>query len=410
MPSENIPGDPTDLAMFASLRTSIPLMSLLYSKELNSGPDAERFAQQVEYDRAMAERRRDALVRRAIELRQQQELNARVPPEVQRWYMNSRYDPSTATRRVDYEQPPARNFGSPGAEMRATPRGYQKGGGARKTVQQMADELMAKGTRVVAKDAPDIGRRALFGLRPQLDMPLARIHPDIEKAVESRMSKALKNAPQETTKSVEVNPATGSIKSTLQSVAGTPLSRRTVLSATAGQALRHMVPGLNEALPTPDILGEIAKIADVAKPVQAATRAATITPTIGGLLAEAIKMGLNEDQAVKYVHSMLPNSTEKFVADHLSHMYPVMKNPYDELSREAEYFKDSADEVDRAFDAGKNVLGSPLEILGDMVSPTITNRGMNLRPTLRGIREADPEKYKEILEAARDAATYLYEP
>jgi hypothetical protein len=115
---------------------------------------------------------------------------------------------------------------------------YQKGGKVVKTLQQMADELMAKGVKTAAKDTPDIGRRALFGLRPQRDMPLAKLHPDIEKAAESRLSKAMKGAPQETVKSVEVNPATGSIKSTLQSVAGTPISRRAVLSSAAGQALR----------------------------------------------------------------------------------------------------------------------------------------------------------------------------
>jgi hypothetical protein len=98
---------------------------------------------------------------------------------------------------------------------------------------------------------------------------------DIKKDVAKDMGKDLAKAPTVSEKSVEVNPATGSVKSTLQSVANAPMSRRAVLQTAAGQVLRHAVPGLNEAVPTPDILGEIAKIADVAKPMQAAAPAFT---------------------------------------------------------------------------------------------------------------------------------------
>jgi len=55
------------------------------------------------------------------------------------------------------------------------PQGFQKGGSAKKTVQQMADELLMKGTKVA--DKPDLARRSLFGLKaqPAMDFPLARI-------------------------------------------------------------------------------------------------------------------------------------------------------------------------------------------------------------------------------------------
>lgn len=144
MPNENESFfDPVDLAMFAGARSSVPLMSLLYSKEANAGTDYERFAQQRAYEMMLAERQRDEQIRRAIALREQQQLDAQVPPEVQRFYINSRYDPATATRRADYETPPTRRFGSPGTEMRAAPRRFQKGGKVAKTIREMADELLA---------------------------------------------------------------------------------------------------------------------------------------------------------------------------------------------------------------------------------------------------------------------------
>lgn len=365
--------DPTDLAMFASPRASVPLMSLLYSKEANAGQDYDRFTQQRAYEQAMAERRRDAAVQRAIALRQQQELDARVPPEVQRWYMNSRYDPGTATRRVDYEQPPARNFGSPGAEMRAAPRRFQKGGSARKTLQQMMDELLVRGAKTATKDAPDIGRRALFGLRPQQDFPLAKIHPDIEKAAESRITKALKDAPQVTEKSVEVNPAKGSIKSTLQSVAGTPLSRRTVLSATAGQALRHMIPGLDSLAPG---VGDIAKVADT---VAKAAAPAFTMEMVPALIGEAIRKGMSEKQAVAHVRSLVPAAEDKFELDDL---YQLYKNP--------ETFN-AEDDLLRPGDVMRGYLGGAEE------APL-----MSMRPQIREMKQRAPGVYGDLKQYSRD--------
>lgn len=250
------------------------------------------------------------------------------------------------------------------------------------------------------KTGVDLGRRALFGLNPSQEMKGREVVP-VEK-MRQELSRAEKTPKAE--KVATPPTAVSSVESVMQKISAAPVSRRTVLKTAAGQAMKGLMPDSG-------MIGDIAKAVN---PVESVVRQAaptiTAVPTIGGLLAKALSMGLDQNQAVKYVHSMLPGSTEKVVADHLDHMYPVMKNPYDELSREAEYFINDADDVDRAFDAGKRVLGSPLEILGDMISPTITNKGMNLRSTMRGIREADPQKYDEILKAARDAAEYLYEP
>ena len=374
MPNENESFfDPVDLAMFAGARSSVPLMSLLYSKEANAGTDYERFAQQRAYQMAMAERQRDEQMRRAIALREQQQLDARIPPEVQRFYINSRYDPATATRRADYETPPARNFGSPGTEMRAAPRRFQKGGSARKTLQQMMDELLVRGAKTATKDAPDIGRRALFGLRPQLDLPLAKIHPDIEKATESQLTKALKGAPQVTEKSVEVNPAKGSIKSTLQSVANTPLSRRTVLAATAGQALRHMIPGLDALAPG---VGDVAKVADTV--VKAAAPAFTME-MVPALVGEAIRRGMSEKQAVAHVRSLVPAAEDKFELDDL---YQLYKNP--------ETFN-AEDDLLRPGDVMRGYLGGAEE------APL-----MSMRPQIREMRQRAPGVYDDLKQYSRD--------
>ena len=250
--------EPADVAsMFAGARGSVPIYSGLYSKDA-SGPDelafearnraastAQRDAQYAAQMKAkgLAEIPEDAL-RKAVAARMQQE---------------EQYPPALATRRADFVPQPRH-------EMRA----FNKGGGVRKTLQQMADELLLKGVKTA--DKPDLARRSLFGLKaqPALDLPLARMD-DIKKDV----TKDLAKAPTVSEKSVEVNPATGSVKSTLQSVANAPMSRRAVLQTAAGQVLRSALPGVGDALPTPDILGEIAKIADVAKPAQAAAPAFT---------------------------------------------------------------------------------------------------------------------------------------
>lgn len=283
------PEDPANVAsMFAGARGSVPIYAGLYSKDA-SGPEelafearnraastAQRDAQYAAQMKAkgLAAIPEDAL-RKAVAARMQQE---------------EQYPPALATRRADYAPQPRHemrafadgggvhsdftqpDFADGGALI--PDREYAGGGGVRKTLQQMADEMLLRGVKTA--DKPDLARRSLFGLKaqPALDLPLARIE-DIQKDVTKDMGKDLAKAPTVSEKSVEVNPVTGSVKSTLQSVANTPMSRRAVLQTAAGQVLRHAVPGLNEVVPTPDILGEIGKIADVVKPAQAATPAFT---------------------------------------------------------------------------------------------------------------------------------------
>lgn len=394
---------PADVAtLFAGARSAVPLYALLGATGLNEGEE-ERLRQilgprPLPAPPPVSEEEQR---RRMIE---EFERNFPTPELRQAALQHMRavragaYDPATATRRVDFAPQP------PGPVMKPidTPirrKRYAGGGGVKKTVQQMADEMLVRGTKTAAK--PDLARRSLLGLRPQsvMDMPIAKLS-DAELSKLERQYGKEGLAPTITEREVQVSPDAGKTKSVLKSVTETPVSRRTVLKSAAGQAMQGMLPA-----------GALPSVTQVAKPmVEAVTAAPAVVPTIGGLLAKALKMGLDEKQSVDFIHSMMPESSKKTIAEHLDRMYPTMKDPFDTLSVEIENTMRYADDVDRAFDAGKPVLGSPVQILGDMISPTISHKGMNLRSTLRGIRDADPEKYDEMKRAARDAAEYLYEP
>jgi hypothetical protein len=270
----------------------------------------------------------------------------------------------------------------------------------------MADELLAGGARTALKDTPDIGRRALFGLRPQLDMPLARIHPDIEKATESRLSKAVKGAPQVTEKSVEVNPATGSIKSTLQSVAGTPMSRRAVLSSAAGQVLRHAIPGVGDLAPG---VGDVAKMADTVANV--AAPAAMTTDMIPGFMLSAMKAGASKDDALKMVMDKFKlerpyANSDRFV---MNPAHPIV----DPLTGEPSKYPFQLDTLyhtlhDPLLAASDKEFIEPLRPTGalkNLLSPSnidMDTPPMKLRGALRSMREADPDRYRSLLNQARD--------
>jgi len=403
---EEIPGygytgiDPTDLALFGGLRASLPLSALLYSKELNSGPEAERFARQKAYEMAMAERQQNAQVQRAIEIRRQQELDARIPPEVQRFYINSRYDPATATRRADYETPPMRNFGSPGSEMRAAPRRFQKGGSAKKTLQQMMDELLVRGTKTATKDTPDIGRRALFGLRPQLDLPLAKIHPDIEKATESRITKALSpGKPGEPYISEEFAAslkAKGKWTPRDEKVFGPQLSRRALLTGAAGQAVRRMIPGLDSLVPSAsDVVPELkGALQTVAGP----NSTLSISEILPGLIAKHIKptksghwSGVDEGAVIKELG-------ERGYSD--PSQYKGLLNDYNFVDPESGMDWASLGALKRPFEHYQSIIDPRGEIAGRIGFDQSRNP-LSYRPAMRQMREANPDLYKETLDSAR---------
>ena len=285
-------------------------------------------------------------------------------------------------------------------------REYQKGGGVRKTLQQMADELLLRGVKTA--DKPDLARRSLFGLKaqPALDLPLARMD-DIRKDVAKDMGKDLAKAPTVSEKSVEVNPATGSVKSTLQSVANAPMSRRAVLQTAAGQVLRHALPGVGDALPG---VGDVAKIVESVAPA-AATASADMIPAF---IMNAMRMGMSKDEAIKATMEKFklrqPNSmSDQFVIDP-SHpvMDPMTGKPvpygfqldtlYDTLNDPMMAAADKEFIEPLRPSMALNNLLSPAQI--DLDTPPLKMRG-----ALRQMREADPERYRQLINQAKDYST-----
>lgn len=268
-------------------------------------------------------------------------------------------------------------------EMRA----FNKGGGVRKTLQEMADSLLLRGVKTA--DKPDLARRSLFGLKaqPALDLPLARID-DIEKSLSKDMGRDLAKAPAITEKTVTVDPGKGAAKSTLQSLVETPMSRRAVLSAAAGQVLRHALPGVGDAVPTPDILGEIAKIVDVAKPAQAA--AAALPVTLESVLAGAIGQGIKQKEAVQLARLQFPDYEPGLVKD----IYKTLKDPYKNVDLDGDD-ADLADLLDtsRPAENMKLFTGAPSD------SPLYA-----MRPYMRALKQASPTVYDTAKAYSKDTA------
>jgi hypothetical protein len=357
------PEDPANVAAaFSGMRGSVPIYAALYSKDA-SGPQELAFEAR---NNAMSQAQRDA---QYAALQKKQGLAA-IPDEALRRAVAARmsqeeqYPPALATRRADYAPQPRH-------EMRP----YQKGGSVRKTLAEMAQELMSKGVKTA--DTPDLARRSLFGLKaqPKLDLPLARMD-DIQKD--------LAKAPAITEKSVTIDPGQGAAKSTLQSLVETPMSRRAVMQTAAGQVLRHAIPGLNEALPTPDILGEIAKIADVAKPVQAT---AALPVTLESILAGAIGQGVKKKEAVDLAKSQFPG----YDSDQIIDTYKVLKNPYKNVNLDEDVI--DMFEMSRPAENMKMFTGAPSD------SPLFA-----MRPYMRALKQASPKVYDTAKAYSKDTA------
>jgi hypothetical protein len=378
--------EPADVAtMFAGARGSVPIYSGLYSKDA-SGPDELAFEAR---NRATSTAQRDAAASAAM----QQQALQQIPEEALRKAVaarmreESQYPPALATRRADFVPQPRH-------EMRAAPvapvqqrRAFNKGGGVKKTLQQMADSLLLRGVKTA--DKPDLARRSLFGLKaqPALDLPLARID-DIEKSLTKDMGKDLAKAPAITEKTVTVDPGKGAAKSTLQSISETPMSRRAVLSAAAGQVLRGLLPGVGDVVPTPDILSEIAKIVDVAKPVQAA--AAALPVTLESVLAGAIGQGIKQKEAVQLARLQFPDYEPGVVKD----IYKTLKDPYKNVDLDGDD-ADLADLLDtsRPAENMKMFTGAPSE------SPLYA-----MRPYMRALKQASPTVYDTAKAYSKDTA------
>jgi len=231
---------------------------------------------------------------------------------------------------------------------------YAGGGGVKgKTVQQMADELLTKGLKT-----PDLSRRGFMRL------------PDLDGPKESKLPVPAKDMERYQTEKTTVDPLSGSVEKVVEKVAQTPVSRRQMLQGALAQAARRVMPSV-AMQPVRDMASEVVKT--VMKPIPA--------PSIGGLVAQGLKMGMDEDEILRFVQSAMPGADPEKLAGDLYYLPGIMRDPYD-------YFEDMGDE--------------PLmKIFGKLVSP-YQESPMALRRTMRDIRALDPEKYDELKSVARD--------
>lgn len=281
------------------------------------------------------------------------------------------YSSTTATRRRDFEEAPM----SAQQYMSAAPKRkkFNKGGSAKKTLDQMMAEMAQKGTKLA--DKPDLARRGFLGLGKASDFPLAKMDT---KALE-KMQSDLKGAPAITEKTVTVDPGKGAAKSTLKSISETPMSRREVLQTAAGQAMRGVLPDLGGL----GAVGNVAKVAETAIP--------TFTfDMVPALVAEAVRKGMSEEQAMDFVRSMMPKAQERFRIDD---MFQAYKDP-------------------EVFTALDNKAG-PGEVMRGMMGAlpeSLTGAPLSsIRPRIRAMRERAPEVYEGLRQTAKDLGEYGHE-
>jgi hypothetical protein len=299
------------------------------------------------------------------------------------------YSPTTATRRRDFEEAPMRadqfmsaapkktkkfanggaiDFSIPdmqdGGRFIPDPQPFNKGGGVKKTLDQMAAEMMQKGVKL--GDKPDLARRGFLGLGKASDFPLAKLDKDM-----------FKNAPAITEKTVTIDPGKGAAKSTLKSLSETPMSRREVLKSTAGQALRGVLPDLGGL----SAMGNVAKVVESAVP-----KAASVMPeTLQGLIAHFAKKGLDEDDTIKMLEKL------GYDEDDVMYMLNPMRNPDEFIS-----------------DLGEDAM-SPARALSNLINSGTDKQPMTMRGPLREIKRENPAMYNDLIRAARDISEYGFE-
>jgi hypothetical protein len=262
--------------------------------------------------------------------------------------------------------------------------GFNKGGSVKKTLDQMQAELFKKGTKVA--DKPDLSRRSFFGLGAQPSFPLANIDT---KALE-KMQQELKGAPSITEKSVTVDPGKGGVSETIKSVAATPMSRRSVLQTAAGQVMRGALPDMTGL----GALGDVAKAAESVAPAVASNLTKADIP---GLVALAIKNGMTSEEAVQFVSSKFAKPPKfggilargedpaEYLTQHIENLYDTFSEPW------INYNPDAVGAV-RPGKAFQELIGREDERL----------KPLALKPIMRGLQQADPQKYSDLVKAAKD--------
>lgn len=401
--------DPIDAAtLFATLRGSVPLGMAFRSGETNVGHDEELARRQgPRFERVPALDPQESNRRAMLDfMLQYPDVHIREAylDEMLRERRDP-YSPTTATRRRDFEEAPATarhsmqaapkprryanggaiDFTSPdmadGGRFIPTAQPFNKGGSAKKTLDEMAAELAKKSVRVA--DKPDLARRGFFGFGSNPAFPLANLDT---KALE-KMQSEFKGAPAITEKTVTVDPGKGAAKSTLKSLSETPVSRREVLKTAAGQVLQGALPkGL-----MPDV-GDMAKqIADIATPIVPSKS------SIPAMMAAAIKAGMNEEEAVAHVASQFTKPPRfgglmakgedpaEYLTDHLERLHGNISEPYINYNPEMT----GAVRPSKAF-----------QELIDRETETL--KPLQLKPIMRELKSVDEQMYSNLIKAAKD--------
>jgi hypothetical protein len=393
------------LTLLAGLRNTVPVYAALGATGTNEGHDEE-----------LARRRGPATMPAPPTIdpaesnrRAQMDFEMRYPdPRIRELLINEMlkqsrdpYSPTTATRRRDFEEAPmsaqqymsaapkkkkfanggAIDFSIPdmqdGGRFIPDPQPFNRGGGVKKTLDQMQAEIAQK---LKPQPQPDLSRRKFFGLgKAEQLMPfdsamqLNKKDPAFQEALALYMHdnrNMFKNAPTITEKSVTIDPGKGAAKSTLKSLSETPMSRREVLKSTAGQALRGVLPDLGGL----SAIGNVAKVAETA-----AAPTALPSSMIAPLLAQAAEQGMKLSDALKFVRSKVPNADELFELEETFRNY---KNP----SR-----------IDYEDD-----LLTPSDVMRDLLAAQKKPSIMAARPEMRAMRDMAPKKYEELKDASRD--------
>lgn len=390
------------LTLLAGLRNTVPVYAALGATGTNEGHDEE------------LARRRGPATMPAPPTIDPAESNRRAQMDFEMQYPDPRirelliaemlkqsrdpYSPTTATRRRDFEEAPIRanqfmsavpkktkKFANGGAIDFTTPdmadggrflpdaQPFNKGGAAKKTLDQMAAEMMQKGVKL--GDKPDLARRGFLGLGKASDFPLAKLDT---KTLE-KMQSDLKGAPAITEKSVTIDPGKGAAKSTLKSISETPMSRREVLQSAAGQAIRGVLPDLGGL----GGLGNVAKVAETAAP-------AFTFDMVPALVAEAVRKGMSEEQAMAFIRGMMPAAEKRF---RIEDMYDAYKNP--------EFF---------TVLEGKAGPGEVMRSMMGALPESLTGAPLSsIRPRIRAMQERAPEVYNQLRQTAKDIGEYGHE-
>lgn len=260
---------------------------------------------------------------------------------------------------------------------------YQAGGRVKKTVQEMADEMLLRGTKTAQKEPVNLSRRGFFGLPESKSMPLAKIDDTTLDKLEKKYAKE-GQAPTVTERTTTVSPDAGKTQSTLKSITETPMSRRAVLKSAAGQAIQGMLPDTG-------MIGDIAKAVN---PVESVVKQAA-APSLTNPWAMAMAL-------------LKQGKTEKEVMDILTQKGIKPSDVYDENT--AYFESDLGTMIDRITNPSSYLanefadLKRPSEALSEITHGHLPSdvSPMQWRGTLRQMREANPDAYRGMLNTAKD--------